>query len=162
VDCNCRSSAGKPLYQQAETSELFWRAIVLGLMLRNHVWIGKKGYLPDFNLGASYGARANTPSGDKRADLLSFEPEHKCTNFCRPKTGQSGWSAYQRIIGRRNILTDEWNKVRSQITQGYTDYQRAKIKLCCLKPASCRRQDKPLPRCWRVISQQGRLSEFST
>jgi len=33
------------------------------------------------------------------------------------------------LMQKKYALQDEWNKVRSQITQGYTDYQELKINL---------------------------------
>jgi outer membrane protein TolC len=115
------------LYQQAETSRAILESNRLGVnAAQSRLDLAKKGYLPDFNLGASYGARANTPSGDKRADLLSLNLSINVPIFAAQKQAKAVDQRTSELLQEKYTLQDEWNKVRSQITQGYTDYQRAK------------------------------------
>jgi len=115
------------LYQQAETSRAILESNRLGInAAQSRLDLAKKGYLPDFNLGASYGARANTPSGDKRADLLSLNLSINVPIFAAQKQAKAVDQRTSELLQEKYTLQDEWNKVRSQITQGYTDYQRAK------------------------------------
>ncbi len=115
------------LYQQAETSRAILESNRLGInAAQSRLDLAKKGYLPDFNLGASYGARANTPSGDKRADLLSLNLSINVPIFAAQKQAKTVDQRTSELLQEKYTLQDEWNKVRSQITQGYTDYQRAK------------------------------------
>jgi len=96
-------------------------------MPRNRVWIWqKKGYLPDFTVDASYGARANTPSGSRRSDLLSLNLSMNVPIFAAQKQAKAVDQRTSELMQEKYALQDEWNKVRSQITQGYNDYQRAK------------------------------------
>ncbi|HEY8219476.1 MAG TPA: TolC family protein, partial [Methylobacter sp.] len=61
------------LYQQAEASRAVLEGNRQGInAAQTRLELAKKEVLPDFNLGASYGARDNTPAGDRRADLLSL------------------------------------------------------------------------------------------
>jgi outer membrane protein, heavy metal efflux system len=61
------------LYQQAETSRAILEGNRLGInAAQSRLDLAKKGYLPDFTVDASYGARANTPSGNQRSDMLSL------------------------------------------------------------------------------------------
>jgi cobalt-zinc-cadmium efflux system outer membrane protein len=115
------------LYQQAETS----RAILEGNRqdinaAQSRLELAKKDYLPDFNLGASYGARANTPAGDRRADLLSLNLSMNVPIFAAQKQAKAVDQRNSELMQEKYALQDQWNKVRSQISQAYNDYKRAK------------------------------------
>lgn len=115
------------LYQQAETS----RAVLEGNRLeinaaQSRLDLAKKDVLPDFSLGAAYGGRANTPSGDKRADLLSLNLSMNVPIFVAQKQDKAVDQRTSELMQEKYALQDQWNKVRSQISQGYNDYRRAK------------------------------------
>ncbi|WP_036250012.1 TolC family protein [Methylobacter sp. BBA5.1] len=115
------------LYQQAEASRALLESNRLGInAAQSRLDLAKKGYLPDFTVDASYGVRANTPSGDKRSDLFSMNLSMNVPIFYAQKQAKEVDQRTSELMKEKYALQDEWNKVRSQISQGYTDYQRAK------------------------------------
>ncbi|MDI1275984.1 TolC family protein [Methylobacter sp.] len=115
------------LYQQAETSRAVLEGNRQGInAAQSRLDLAKKDYLPDFNLGASYGARANTPAGDRRADLLSLNLSMNVPIFAAQKQAKAVDQRNSELMQERYALQDQWNKVRSQISQAYNDYRRAK------------------------------------
>lgn len=115
------------LYQQAETSRAILEGNQLGInAAQSRLDLAKKGYLPDFTVDASYGARADTPSGSQRANMLSLNLSINVPIFAAQKQAKAVDQRNSELMQEKYALQDEWNKVRSQITQGYNDYQRAK------------------------------------
>jgi cobalt-zinc-cadmium efflux system outer membrane protein len=115
------------LYQQAERSRALLESNRLGInAAKSRLDLAKKGYLPDFTVDAAYGARANTPSGTQRSDLLSLNLSINVPIFAAQKQAKAVDQRTSELLQEKYTLQDEWNKVRSQITQGYTDYQRAR------------------------------------
>jgi len=115
------------LYRQAETSRAVLESNRQGInAAQSRLELAKKDVLPDFNLGASYGARANTPAGDKRADLLSLNLSMNVPIFAAQKQAKAVDQRTSELMQEKYALQDQWNKVRSQISQGYNDYRRAK------------------------------------
>lgn len=88
--------------------------------------LAKKDYLPDFTVDASYGARANTEMGVSRADLFSISVGINVPIFAAQKQDKAVDQRSSELMRQQFALQDEWNKTRSQITEAYTDYQRAK------------------------------------
>jgi outer membrane protein TolC len=115
------------LYRQAETSRAVLESNRQGInAAQSRLDLAKKDYLPDFNLGASYGARANTPAGDRRADLLSLNLSMNVPIFAAQKQAKAVDQRNSELMQEKYALQDQWNKVRSQISQTYNDYRRAK------------------------------------
>lgn len=115
------------LYQYAENS----RAILesnrqtIGAA-KSRLELAKKDYFPDFMVDVSYGARANTPTGMSRSDLLSVNVGVNVPIFAETKQAKAVEQKTSELMRDQYALQDEWNKVRSQITQAYSDYKRAK------------------------------------
>ncbi|HEY8160310.1 MAG TPA: TolC family protein [Methylobacter sp.] len=115
------------LYQQAEASRAVLEGNRQGInAAQSRLELAKKDVLPDFNLGASYGARDNTPAGDRRADLLSLNLSMNVPIFAAQKQAKAVDQRTSELMQEKYALQDQWNKVRSQISQGYNDYRRAK------------------------------------
>lgn len=115
------------LYQQAETSRAILEGNRRGInAAESRLDLAKKGYLPDFTVDASYGARANTPSGIQRSDMLSMNLSINVPIFAAQKQAKAVDQRTSELMQQRYALQDEWNRVRSEITQGYNDYRRAK------------------------------------
>jgi len=115
------------LYQQAETSRAILEGNRLGInAAQSRLDLAKKGYLPDFTVDASYGARADTPSGSQRSDMLSLNLSMNVPIFAAQKQSKAIDQRTSELMQEKYALQDEWNKVRFQITQGATDYQRAR------------------------------------
>ena len=108
------------LYQQAETSRALLESNRLGInAAKSRLDLAKKGYLPDFTVDAAYGARANTPSGSQRSDLLSLNLSINVPIFAAQKQAKAVDQRTSELLQEKYTLQDESNKVRSQITQGY-------------------------------------------
>ncbi|MGZ5011008.1 MAG: TolC family protein [Methylobacter sp.] len=115
------------LYQQAEASRAVLEGNRQGInAAQSRLELAKKDVLPDFNVGASYGARDNTPAGDRRADLLSLNLSMNVPIFAAQKQAKAVDQRTSELMQEKYALQDQWNKVRSQISQGYNDYGRAK------------------------------------
>jgi len=115
------------LYQQAEASRAILEGNRQGInAAESRLNLAKKGYLPDFTVEASYGARANTPSGIQRSDMLSLNLGINIPIFAAQKQAKAIDQRTSELMQQRYALQDEWNKVRSEISQGYNDYRRAK------------------------------------
>jgi len=115
------------LYQQAETARAALEGSRQGInAAQSRLDLAKKDLLPDFNLGASYGARDDMPSGDRRADLLSFNLSMNVPIFAAQKQAKAVDQRTSELMQEKYALQDQWNKVRLQISQGYNDYRRAK------------------------------------
>lgn len=115
------------LYQQAETSRAILEGNRLGInAAESRLDLAKKGYLPDFTVDASYGARADAPSGIQRSDMLSMNLSINVPIFAAQKQAKAVDQRTSELMQQRYALQDEWNRVRSEITQSYNDYRRAK------------------------------------
>ncbi|MGZ8175796.1 TolC family protein [Methylobacter sp.] len=115
------------LYQHAEASRAVLEGNRQGInAAQSRLELAKKDVLPDFNLGASYGARDDMPSGDRRADLLSLNLSMNVPIFAAQKQAKAVDQRTSELMQEKYALQDQWNKVRSQISQGYNDYRRAK------------------------------------
>ncbi|MFA6051308.1 MAG: TolC family protein [Methylobacter sp.] len=115
------------LYQQAEASRAVLEGNRQGInAAQSRLDLAKKDYLPDFNLGAAYGARDNTPAGDKRADLLSLNLSVNVPIFAAQKQAKAVDQRTSELMQEQYAFQDQWNKVRSQISQACNDYRRAK------------------------------------
>ncbi|MBT9100417.1 MAG: TolC family protein [Methylococcales bacterium] len=115
------------LYQAAETTRAVLESNRQTIQAaESRLALAKKDYLPDFTVDASYGARANTLTGDRRSDLLSLSVSMNVPIFAAQKQAKAVDQRASELMKEKYALQDEWNKVRSQITQAYTDYQRTK------------------------------------
>lgn len=115
------------LYQQAETA----RPLLAGDRLeinaaRTKLALAKKEFLPDFTVEAAYGARDDMPNGRGRSDLLSLGVSMNMPIFADRKQSKAVDQRSSELMQQRYALQDRWNTVRSQISQNYSDYQRAK------------------------------------
>jgi len=115
------------LYQQAETSRPLLESERQGINgAQSKLDLAKKDILPDFNVEAAYGARNNMPNGTRRSDLLSLGVSMNVPIFAGSKQNKLIDQRSSELMQQRYALQDQWNSVRSQITQSHSDYQRAK------------------------------------
>jgi len=115
------------LYAQAEAS----RAMLEGgrqdiNAAQSRLELAKKDYLPDFMVDASYGARDDTLAGDRRSDLLSLGVRVNVPIFAAQKQAKAVDQRTSELMQQKYALQDQWNNVRSQISQNYSDYRRAR------------------------------------
>jgi outer membrane protein TolC len=114
------------LYQQAATAKPLLVGDRLGInAAESKLALAKKDLLPDFNVEAAYGVRNNMPTGANRSDLLSVGVSMNVPIFTDRKQGKAVDQRSSELMAQRYALQDQWNNVRSQISQQVSDYQRA-------------------------------------
>ncbi len=95
--------------------------------------LAKKDYYPDFKLGAFYGFRRDRPSGIDREDLLSLNLSMNIPIFAARKQAKAVDQRNSELMQQKYALQDEWNKIRAQISQNHSDFQRAKEQVILFK-----------------------------
>jgi outer membrane protein TolC len=115
------------LYQQVASSRPMLESERQGInAAQARLDLAKKDILPDFNVEAAYGGRDDMPDGSRRSDLLSLGMSMNVPIFAAQKQAKAVDQRTSELMQERYALQDQWNKVRSQITQSHSDYQRAK------------------------------------
>ncbi|SER12885.1 Outer membrane protein TolC [Nitrosomonas sp. Nm51] len=114
------------LYQLAEHS----RALLASKhesvnAARARVDLAKKDFYPDFKLRASYGFRRDNPAGIDRDDFLTLGLSMNVPIFLDRKQAKAVDQRNSELMQQKYMLQDEWNKVRAEISQSYSDFQRA-------------------------------------
>jgi len=115
------------LYQQAES----YRALLASRRkqidaAQRRVELAKKDYYPDFKIGAYYGGRDNTLSGQSRADFMSMRLSMTVPLYFSTKQDKALSQRRQELIQRKYALQDEWNQVREDISRAVSDFRRSK------------------------------------
>ena len=95
--------------------------------------LAKKDYYPDVNLGAFYGFRRDRPSGLERSDLLTLNMSVQVPIFAARKQSKAVDQRNSEVMQHKYALEDQWNKVRAEISQNYSDYHRAKQQVTLFK-----------------------------
>jgi len=95
--------------------------------------LAKKDYFPDFEVGAFYGGRADTLSGQQRADFLSLKLSMTVPIFAASKQSKAVDQRYSELIQQRYALQDQWNNVRAEISTAYSDFQQTKNQALLFK-----------------------------
>ncbi|WP_292991173.1 TolC family protein [Nitrosomonas sp.] len=87
--------------------------------------LAKKDFYPDFKLRASYGFRRDNPTGIDRDDFLTLGLSMNVPIFLDRKQAKAVDQRNSELMQQKYMLQDEWNNVRAQISQNYSDFQRA-------------------------------------
>lgn len=87
--------------------------------------LAKKGYLPDFTLGAYYGFRDDMGNGQDRDDFLSMKLSMNVPIFANQKQAKAIDQRSSELMQKKYALLDEKNTIKGQISQYYNDYLRA-------------------------------------
>ncbi|MGR9099164.1 MAG: TolC family protein [Gammaproteobacteria bacterium] len=95
--------------------------------------LAKKDYFPNFNVGASYGVRDDTPAGEERADFLSLKLSMNVPIFAGAKQSKAVDQRTSELMQKKFALKDEWNRVRSQISTAHSDYHQTKNQAVLFK-----------------------------
>ncbi len=115
------------LYQQAES----YRALLAARRKKidaaqTRLELARKDYYPDFKIGAYYGGRENTLSGQQRADFLSMRLSMTVPLYFSSKQDKAVAQRRRELIQRKYALQDEWNRVREDISRAVSDFRRSK------------------------------------
>ena len=95
--------------------------------------LAKKDYFPDFKVGAFYGGRADTLSGQERADFLSLKLSMTVPIFAASKQAKAVDQRNSELIEQRYALQDQWNNVRAEISTAYGDFHQFKNQVILFK-----------------------------
>ncbi|BCG63417.1 MAG: outer membrane protein, heavy metal efflux system [Methyloprofundus sp.] len=95
--------------------------------------LAKKDYYPDFQVGAFYGGRADTLSGQQRADFLSLKLSMTVPIFAASKQRKAVDQRNSELMQQRYALQDQWNNVRAEISTAYSDFQQTKNQTVLFK-----------------------------
>jgi outer membrane protein, heavy metal efflux system len=115
------------LFQQAE----YTRALLASSRetinaAQSRLELAKKDLYPDFNVGAYYGGRSDTLSGQERVDFLSLKLSMTVPLFAASKQQKAIDQRNSELIEQRYALQDQWNQVRTEISMAYSDFQQTK------------------------------------
>jgi len=122
------------LYQHAENSRALLASKHNAIRAAHaRLELAKKDYYPDFKLGVFYGFRRDNPAGFERKDLLSLNLSMNIPIFAARKQTKAVEQRNSELMQQKYGLQDELNKVRSQISQSYSDFHRAKEQAVLFK-----------------------------
>ena len=126
--------AESSLFTQAET----YRAILASRResinaAQSRLDLAKKDYFPDFQVGAFYGGRADTLSGQERADFLSLKLSMTVPIFAASKQRKAVDQRNSELMEQRYALQDQWNNVRAEISTAYSDFHQSKNQVILYK-----------------------------
>ena len=95
--------------------------------------LAKKDFFPDFKVGAFYGGRDDTLSGQDRADFLSLKLSMNVPIFASSKQQKAVDQRSSELMQQRYALQDQWNKVRAEISTAYSDFNQTKNQVVLFK-----------------------------
>ena len=122
------------LFQQAENYRALLasrRKSINGAQAR--LDLAKKDFFPDFKVGAFYGGRDDTLSGQNRADFLSLKLSMNVPIFAASKQQKAVDQRSSELLQQRYALQDQWNKVRAEISMAYSDFHQTKNQAVLFK-----------------------------
>ncbi len=95
--------------------------------------LAEKDFYPDFKIGAYYGGRADTLSGQERADFLSLKLSMTVPIFAASKQRKAVDQRTSELMQQRYALQDQWNNVRAEISTAYSNFQQTKDQVVLFK-----------------------------
>ena len=100
---------------------------------QSKVDLAKKGFYPDFTVGAFYDVRQNTPSGQSRSDFASFQLSMNLPIYAERKQAKAVDQRQSELLQERYAIQDEHHKIQAKIVAKAAEYQHAKEKLSLLE-----------------------------
>ncbi len=122
------------LFQQAEQ----YRALLAAERekvnaAKSRLDLAKKDFYPDFKVGAFYGGRANTLSGQQRADFFSMKLSMTVPIYFASKQSKAVDQRQRELMQRKYALQDEWDKVRADIARASSQFRQSKNQVILFK-----------------------------
>ena len=126
--------AESTLFQQAES----YRALLKSRResvnaAQSRLDLAKKDYYPDFKVGAYYGGRHDTQTGQQRSDFLTMKLSMTVPIFFASKQRKAVDQRSSELMQRRYALQDEWNNVRADISKATSNYRQSKNQTVLFK-----------------------------
>ncbi len=100
---------------------------------KSKVDLAKKGFYPDFTVGAFYDVRQNTPSGQSRSDFASVQLSMNLPIYAGRKQAKAVDQRQGELLQERYALQDEHHKIQAEIAAKAAEYQQTKEKLGLLE-----------------------------
>jgi len=100
---------------------------------RARLGLAKKDYYPDFELGASYGYRGDTPDGRSRSDMASVMLSMNLPIHSRTKQDKGVDQRSSQLLEAQYLLDDAWQQVAAEVSQAMAEYRQAQEQLALLK-----------------------------
>ncbi|TAN52528.1 MAG: TolC family protein [Methylococcaceae bacterium] len=85
-----------------------------------------KGYYPDFNVGADYAARQNTPSGLGRSDFANFHVSINLPLYAGGKQAKAVDQRHSELLQEQYALQDAIRQVQAEVTEDLVGYGGAR------------------------------------
>jgi outer membrane protein TolC len=95
--------------------------------------LAKKGFYPDFTVGAYYDARQNTPSGQSRSDFASVQLSMNVPIYAGRKQAKAVDQRQSELLQAQYALHDDHRKIQAEIAAKAAEYQQTKEKLLLLE-----------------------------
>jgi outer membrane protein TolC len=85
--------------------------------------LAKKDFYPDFTLGTAYAFRQNTPTGQSRSDLVSFQLSMSLPIFADRKQAKAVDQRQSELLKERYALDDAEREIQSEISASLALYR---------------------------------------
>jgi cobalt-zinc-cadmium efflux system outer membrane protein len=93
---------------------------------KSRLALAKKDFYPDFKVGAFYSVRDDMPTGQERADFLSLRLSMNLPIFTDTKQQKGVDQRTKELLQRKFALRDKSNRVRTEISIAYSQYQKSR------------------------------------
>ena len=90
---------------------------------RKRLALSKKGYMPDFTLGAAYGFRQDGPNGVKRPDFASFTLSMNIPIWAGSKQSRLVAQRSREVAEKMQLLRSAADEVRRQVESSLALYE---------------------------------------
>ena len=100
---------------------------------RSRLALAKKDFYPDVNVGAFYSVRDDMPNGQDRADFLSLRLSMSVPIFTDTKQQKAVDQRNKEVLQKKFSLRDASNRVHSQISTAYSQYQKSRQQVQLFK-----------------------------
>lgn len=95
--------------------------------------LAKKDFYPDFNIGAGYAFRQNTPDGQTRSDFASIRLSMNVPLYAGQKQAKAVDQRQAELMQEQYALQDEHHKIRAELAAKTAEYRHAKERLALLE-----------------------------
>lgn len=95
--------------------------------------LAKKGFYPDFTVGAYYDARRDTPAGQSRSDFAGIQLSINVPIYADRKQAKAVDQRQSELLQAQYALHDDHRKIQAEIAAKAAEYQQTKEKLLLLE-----------------------------
>lgn len=95
--------------------------------------LADKGHYPDFNVGADYAARQNTPSGLSRSDFANFHVSVNLPIYAGGKQAKAVDQRHSELIQEQYALQDALRKVQAEVAEDLVGYGSTREQFLLVK-----------------------------